>query len=386
MGVMMFWLRMPFRSLSARALRCGFLGAVLWATVAASAAAQVIGFEVPPSGGEGAFDCGYSGSTPTSCWNNLDRNPFDDIGALNTAAFRMDGDRVCGKADAPAHGGSCYISVMRNPNDGFTPTAPWDGSWANGAPDQQGQIFRVASTGTGARSITVFSRANPYPRYAGSPFYPQGYVGGDGLIRVYSRDSTAGTSGWTLLNTQVCTNTSAWAACTVNFTIPSTAQQVAFMLAPAPRVDTDRLAVDFDDVNVAGLYPALVARNDNYRVTAAGATTASVVVNDTANGTAAVVGTNVTVTPGTAPVPAQGAITMADDGTITIAPGTTPGTYSYPYQICALPALAPPVCASALAAITVVAQPTAVPTLGLWALLVLSCGLLLGYGARRHFY
>ena len=43
---------------------------------------------------------------------------------------------------------------------------------------------------------------------------------------------------------------------------------------------------------------------------------------------------NVTLTPGAAPTPAAGSITMNADGTITIAPGTTAGVYTYPYTIC----------------------------------------------------
>ncbi|WP_407492465.1 beta strand repeat-containing protein [Pseudooceanicola sp. MF1-13] len=62
----------------------------------------------------------------------------------------------------------------------------------------------------------------------------------------------------------------------------------------------------------------------------AGETTASVMGNDTLNGVA-VVPADVTLTPGAAPLPS---ITMATDGTITIAPGTAPGSYTYPYTIC----------------------------------------------------
>ncbi|WP_374434105.1 beta strand repeat-containing protein, partial [Tabrizicola sp.] len=64
-----------------------------------------------------------------------------------------------------------------------------------------------------------------------------------------------------------------------------------------------------------------------------GATTASVLGNDTLNG-APVVPAQITLTPGTAPTPASGSITMNPDGTITVAAGTTAGTYAYPYTIC----------------------------------------------------
>jgi uncharacterized repeat protein (TIGR01451 family) len=62
----------------------------------------------------------------------------------------------------------------------------------------------------------------------------------------------------------------------------------------------------------------------------------SVLVNDTLNGGAATVGAagNVTLTPGAAPMPAAGSTTINDNGTITIAPGTTAGVYTYPYTIC----------------------------------------------------
>ena len=71
---------------------------------------------------------------------------------------------------------------------------------------------------------------------------------------------------------------------------------------------------------------------------AAGATTPSVLVNDTLGGSPATVGVggNVTLTPGAAPTPASGSLTMNADGTITIAPGTTAGTYTYPYTILSL--------------------------------------------------
>ena len=346
---------------------------------ALGAHAQIIGFEIPASELESPRNCGYQGNAPASCDENNDRNPFNEIGALKTAAFRADGDRVCGKTDAAAHTGSCYISLMRNARDGFSPTAQWNGTWINGAPDQQGQVFSVSYTGTGARSVSVFSRANAFARYAGNSTYPAGYVGGDGLMQVYSRDSAAGTGGWTLLGTQICTNTAVWAQCSIAFTIPSTAQQVAFLLAPSPREVTDYMAADFDDVDVSGLRPVIVAAADDFNVPSSGATTASVGGNDTIGGVPAAVGTNVSLAPGTQPTVAAGSITMANDGNIVVAPGTTAGTYSYPYEICALPALVPALCTNAVATVTVAAtappsasSATPVPTLSQWALLALS--------------
>src|SRR5690606_29926764 len=63
------------------------------------------------------------------------------------------------------------------------------------------------------------------------------------------------------------------------------------------------------------------------------------------------------LTPGTAtPTPASSNIVMKADGTVVVAEGTTPGTYSYPYTICEL--LNPTNCASA--AIKVVVKPVGV--------------------------
>ncbi|MGE0085837.1 MAG: hypothetical protein AB7S75_15620, partial [Desulfococcaceae bacterium] len=83
-----------------------------------------------------------------------------------------------------------------------------------------------------------------------------------------------------------------------------------------------------------------------------GATTAeSVLNNDTLNG-AAVDPAAVTLTPGTAPAPAAGSISMNADGTITVAPNTTAGTYVYPYTVCEI--LNPSNCDSADLTVTVV--------------------------------
>ncbi len=65
----------------------------------------------------------------------------------------------------------------------------------------------------------------------------------------------------------------------------------------------------------------------------AGGSTSSVLDNDTLNGVT-VNPSDITLTPGTAPSPSTGSITMNADGTITVAPGTTPGTYNYTYTIC----------------------------------------------------
>ncbi|MBL8263722.1 MAG: DUF11 domain-containing protein, partial [Xanthomonadaceae bacterium] len=85
-----------------------------------------------------------------------------------------------------------------------------------------------------------------------------------------------------------------------------------------------------------------------------GGTTTSVLVNDTLNG-APVNPADVTLTPGTAPTPVSGSITMNPDGTITIAPNTEAGTYTYPYTICEV--LNPTNCDTAIATVVVSAQP-----------------------------
>ncbi len=82
-----------------------------------------------------------------------------------------------------------------------------------------------------------------------------------------------------------------------------------------------------------------------------GGTTPSVLINDTLNGQP-VNPSDVTLTPGTSPNPG---LTMNPDGTITVAPGTPAGTYTYPYQICEV--LNPANCDSANATVVVGAAP-----------------------------
>ncbi len=91
---------------------------------------------------------------------------------------------------------------------------------------------------------------------------------------------------------------------------------------------------------------------------ATGGNTASVIVNDTIGANPVVIGTNATLTPGSAPVPAAGSLVMNADGTITVAAGTTPGPYTYPYTICSIPATTPTTCDTAIATI-MVTQPGA---------------------------
>ena len=81
-----------------------------------------------------------------------------------------------------------------------------------------------------------------------------------------------------------------------------------------------------------------------------GGNTASVLGNDTLGG-APVTTATVTLTPGTSPNPG---LLMNPDGTITIAPGTAAGTYTYPYTICEV--LNPSNCDTANATVVVVSD------------------------------
>jgi uncharacterized repeat protein (TIGR01451 family) len=81
-----------------------------------------------------------------------------------------------------------------------------------------------------------------------------------------------------------------------------------------------------------------------------GGSTASVLGNDTLDGVP-VTTTTVILTPGTSPNPG---LLMNPDGTITIAPGTAAGTYTYPYTICE--ALNPSNCDTANATVVVVSN------------------------------
>ena len=97
--------------------------------------------------------------------------------------------------------------------------------------------------------------------------------------------------------------------------------------------------------------PVIDAVNDSFPPTDGfdGGTTPSVLVNDTLNGVP-VVPADITLTPGTSPNPG---LVMNPDGTITIAPGTPAGTYTYPYTICEI--TNPSNCDSAVATVVVTA-------------------------------
>ncbi|MGQ0801345.1 MAG: DUF7507 domain-containing protein, partial [Pseudomarimonas sp.] len=100
--------------------------------------------------------------------------------------------------------------------------------------------------------------------------------------------------------------------------------------------------------------PTIDALNDGpFMIPATGGITPSVIVNDFSNGAAAVIGGNVSLTPGLSP---NAGLVMNADGTITVASGTEAGTYLYPYTICLL-APNQAVCDSAVATVVVAAAP-----------------------------
>lgn len=118
-------------------------------------------------------------------------------------------------------------------------------------------------------------------------------------------------------------------------------------------------------VNVEFDPPVIVALDDDFSTSTinstTGGTTLSVLTNptgiDTFNLLPVTVGPlNVVLTPGTAPTPVNGSISMnATTGIITVATNTTAGTYYYPYTICQIGD--PTNCDSATATIVVVQAP-----------------------------
>ena len=68
--------------------------------------------------------------------------------------------------------------------------------------------------------------------------------------------------------------------------------------------------------------------------TAGGTLTSSVLANDTLDGDVITDPSLITLTTVTAPNPSEGSLTLNPDGTITAAPGTTPGVYTFVYEIC----------------------------------------------------
>ncbi|MCX7557062.1 GEVED domain-containing protein, partial [Xanthomonadaceae bacterium JHOS43] len=100
--------------------------------------------------------------------------------------------------------------------------------------------------------------------------------------------------------------------------------------------------------------PIIDALDDDFTGTpidgVAGGTTPSVIGNDTLGNGPTVIGGNASLTPGT---PSDPALVMNPDGTITVPPLMPPGTYTYPYTICMVPATTPPTCDTATATLVV---------------------------------
>ncbi|MGR0482687.1 MAG: DUF7933 domain-containing protein [Candidatus Electronema sp. V4] len=116
----------------------------------------------------------------------------------------------------------------------------------------------------------------------------------------------------------------------------------------AEAIETNNIGTDTVTVT-----PSVDAVDDSFGPVpgAAGGSTPSVIGGDTANGAAAVTGTNVSLSPGLSP---NAGLTMDPlTGIITVAAGTAPGTYSYPYTICTKPATTPATCDTAVATVTV---------------------------------
>ena len=106
--------------------------------------------------------------------------------------------------------------------------------------------------------------------------------------------------------------------------------------------------------------PIIDALDDDYSGTpingGSGGTTPPVVGNDTSGNGSVIPGTNITLTPG---VPSGGGLTMdPTTGIITVPPGTPSGTYTFPYEICVLPATVPPACETATATVVVSSAPS----------------------------
>ncbi len=128
-------------------------------------------------------------------------------------------------------------------------------------------------------------------------------------------------------------------------------------------IKLEKIASSSTPVNCAPAPAVTIApADDSYTFDATGGTQGSVIDNDQSNGAAAVLGNNATLTPRELDkTPAAGSILMNADGSITVAANTTPGTYTYTYELCTLPATTPfATCKEAVATI-VVQNTTVVP-------------------------
>ncbi|RMX10997.1 hypothetical protein EBQ34_11195 [Vandammella animalimorsus] len=135
--------------------------------------------------------------------------------------------------------------------------------------------------------------------------------------------------------------------------------------------------------------PAPILAVDNHLGSiAAGSHTVSIFANDLINGQTMQPGVNAKLKPASwkkLSGPAGGDLSLRDDGTVVVVPGTPAGAYEYSYEICVLPGGAP--CAVAKVTLTVTAAGligagvTPVPVGAPWALLLAALGIV-GLGRR----
>ncbi|PAT43709.1 hypothetical protein [Vandammella animalimorsus] len=135
--------------------------------------------------------------------------------------------------------------------------------------------------------------------------------------------------------------------------------------------------------------PAPILALDNHLGSiAAGSNTVSIFANDLINGQAMQPGVNAKLKPASwkkLSGPAGGDLSLKEDGTVVVPPGTPAGAYEYSYEICVFPGNAP--CAVAKVTLTVTAAGlvgagvTPVPVGSPWALLLAALGIV-GLGRR----
>ncbi|MDO4725452.1 MAG: hypothetical protein Q4A97_11925, partial [Comamonadaceae bacterium] len=136
--------------------------------------------------------------------------------------------------------------------------------------------------------------------------------------------------------------------------------------------------------------PAPILAVDNHlgTIAAGSSNTVSIFANDLINGVAMQPGVNAALKRASwkkLSGPAGGDLSLKDDGTVLVPPGTPAGAYEYSYEICVLPGGAP--CAVAKVTLTVTAAGlvgpgvTPVPVGAPWALLLAALGIV-GLGRR----
>ncbi|MBS0214811.1 MAG: DUF11 domain-containing protein [Proteobacteria bacterium] len=213
-------------------------------------------------------------------------------------------------------------------------------------------------------TLTVTAKANPIAATNDTGTVSNGTSGGQAIASILANDGLNGSAPTTATVTVTVKAGSSVppqlafdpSTGTVGVKPNTPAGTYVFDYTICEKVNTSNCASATVTVMV-GAAP-IVATPDTYAGIsgASGTTTASVIINDTLNGVALTtgdIGTKVTLTPGTAPTVPSGGITMNPDGTITVQPGTTAGTYTYPYTICEK--LNPTNCSTTTATVTVTA-------------------------------